>query len=284
MIDERVGFIGCGKMGEALVRGLLSAGVSQDHICFYDPNKSRQAYLIEEYQIRLMKTNSQVVDESDVVVIAVKPALVKEVADEIAPSVRRQKPLIISIAAGIKINTIKSSLGNRTRVARIMPNTPAVVGAGMSAYFLSSQLKDKDSNLVEKLFGTFGEVMEVDREEELDIVTGLSGSGPAYLYLFIEALADGGVKMGLKREVALKLAAQTVLGSAKMVLETAKHPGELKDEVASPGGTTIAGLSVLEENGFRGIVIKAVQEAVNRAREIGAFMERERKSNKRRRK
>jgi pyrroline-5-carboxylate reductase len=192
------------------------------------------------------------------------------VLKEIGPVAKKKNPLVISVAAGIRLHTLAERLGAQSRLVRVMPNSPALVGEGVSAYYAGDTLQKGDRGLVKAILSAFGRVVEVDKEEMLDAVTGLSGSGPAYVFLAIEALADGGVKMGLPRDLAVALAAQTVVGAGKMVIETGKHPAELKDMVTSPGGTTIAGLTALEEGGFRGLLIKAVEEASKKSRELAS--------------
>lgn len=275
--EEKIGIIGAGKMGEAIIAGLIRAGFDPGKILAYDPDSSRLLKMHNDYQIYLRKSNPDLVRESEVVILAVKPQVMDKVLVEIASSVKEKNPLLISIAAGIRTETIKAHLGEELRLVRVMPNTPGLIGEGVSAYFASPALEKADKEKVEKILSALGRVVEVEKEELLDAVTGLSGSGPAYVFLMIEALADGGVKMGLPRKLALELSAQTVIGAGKMVLETGKHPGELKDMVTSPAGTTIAGLSVLEQGGMRGLLIKAVESATIRSKELGGGSERKQK-------
>jgi pyrroline-5-carboxylate reductase len=209
--------------------------------------------------------NRALAARSDVVVLAVKPHVVPAVAEEIADALTPDH-LLVSLAAGVGLEALKSSL-KTDRVIRVMPNTPAMVGAGAAAYCAASGATDDDAALVEELLGAVGKCVRV-REEHMDAVTGLSGSGPAYVYVAIEALSDGAVKMGLPRQQATRLAAQTVLGAARMVLETGKHPGELKDAVTTPGGTTIAGLHALERAGVRRAFMDAVEAATQRSDQL----------------
>ena len=202
-----------------------------------------------------------------VLVLAVKPSHVAELLDEIRPFVTPGH-LLISIAAGVPIARLEAGLGEGARIIRVMPNTPALVGASASAYALGNAATEADAALAQKIFSAVGVAFQL-KESLLDAVTGLSGSGPAYVYLMIEALSDGGVAAGLPREVATKLAAQTLLGSAKMVLETGLHPGALKDMVTSPGGTTIEGLHELEKGKVRGVLINAVRAATEKSRKLG---------------
>jgi len=270
--SRKLGLIGAGKMGEALIRGLLRAKARSDLIMIYDPDPSRVSLMLEEYQVKVMKSNSELVEEAEVVVLAVKPQVMSRVLEEIADSVKKKNPLVVSIAAGIKLGFIRSWLGDEVHLVRVMPNTPALIGEGVSAYYSDQPLSEQEQEQIKSLLSALGRVVELDREELLDAVTGLSGSGPAYIFVLIEALADAGVKMGLSRELALILSAQTVVGAGKMVVEMEKHPGELKDMVTSPGGTTIAGLSVLEQGGFRGLVIRAVESATRRSQELGELL------------
>jgi pyrroline-5-carboxylate reductase len=212
-------------------------------------------------------SNIAVVQFANVVILAVKPAHVGELLEEIRPSLT-PKHLVISIAAGVPIAKLENGLGTGTRVIRVMPNTPALVSASATAYALGNAATAADAALAQRLFSAVGLAFQV-KESLLDAVTGLSGSGPAYVYLIIEALSDGGVASGLPREIATKLAAQTVYGSAKMVLETGQHPGTLKDMVTSPGGTTIEGLHELEKGKVRGVLINAVRAATEKSRKLG---------------
>ncbi|MDC0274570.1 pyrroline-5-carboxylate reductase, partial [Planctomycetaceae bacterium] len=215
---------------------------------------------------QIWKSPTEVLQNSDVVIIAVKPQHLPHLLTDMQSGIS-DNLLVISIAAGVTLNTLEKGLNNTGRLIRVMPNTPCLVGAGASGYSLGTKATAEDASLLEKLLTTVGVVRRVE-ESLLDAVTGLSGSGPAYVYQFIEALSDGGVRMGLPRQTATELAAQTVLGAAKMVLETGQHPGVLKDAVTSPGGTTIAGLHALENGQFRGIVMNAVQQATERSREL----------------
>ncbi|KAH9508285.1 Pyrroline-5-carboxylate reductase 2 [Bulinus truncatus] len=215
------------------------------------------------------KDNKLVVEKSEVIIIAVKPNIVSCVLKEVSPVVFTEKHLFVSIAAGITIKAIEQNLPSGTHVVRVMPNTPALVQAGASVMAAGSSAVPEDLDVVRAMLRTIG-ICEESPEYLLDAVTGVSGSGPAYAFAAIEALSDGGVKMGLSRELSTKLAAQTLLGAAKMVLETGKHPGQLKDEVCSPAGTTIAAMHVIEKKGFRGILMDAVEAATLRAKELGA--------------
>ncbi|MFO0935684.1 MAG: pyrroline-5-carboxylate reductase [Gemmataceae bacterium] len=265
---QAIGFLGAGQMATALAKGWCAAGlidVSRSRAS--DPiAPARQAFQTS-LGIATFATNAEVVPHVELIVLAVKPQAMGGVLAEIKPLIG-PRHLIVSIAAGVTISQLSEALGSSTRIIRVMPNTPCLVGASAAGIAAGAQASADDAALVKSLFTAVG-VAHLVPEYQLDAVTGLSGSGPAYVYVMIEALADGGVRAGLPREVALALAAQTVLGSAKMVLETKQHPGALKDAVASPGGTTIAGLHALEQAGFRGALMDAVLAASNRARELG---------------
>lgn len=267
---RRWGFIGAGKMATALIRGILRTGVAEPpDLTACDPLASARSALAAETGINVFEFNSPVAERSDVLILAVKPQVMNEVLAELRPLLKPGH-LVISIAAGVSIATIVQGLGPDRRVVRVMPNTPALLGEGMSAYALGPGVPHEDEAVTQEFLSTVGRAVRVP-ESLLDAVTGLSGSGPAFVYLVIEALSDGGVRMGLPRDVATMLAAQTVLGAAKMVLETGLHPGVLKDQVTSPGGTTIAGLHALERGGVRGALINAVRAATRRSAELAAI-------------
>lgn len=264
------GFIGAGKMATALIRGMLRAGTATPlTISASDALETARAALACETGVILRSTNLEVVRESDVIVLAVKPQSMAAVLEELRPAVTNQH-LVISIAAGVSLGTIAASLGDDRRLARVMPNTPALVGSGAAGYCLGPHARPEDETVVRSCLTSVGLAFRVP-EPQLDAVTGLSGSGPAFVYVIIEALSDGGVKAGLPRDVATALAAQTVLGAARMVLESGHHPGILKDDVTSPGGTTIAGLHALERGGLRAALIDAVEAATARSSELAAL-------------
>ena len=265
---KRVGFLGSGNMGEAMIRGMLQSGlVPKGDILAADAQPQRLVHITGQYGIRGVSGNPELVREADVIVLAVKPQIMGVVLGEVA-AVADGRKLFISVAAGVATGTIRSHLGRAARLIRVMPNTPALVLEGVTAIARAEGLEPGDLETAQELFGAVGRVVLLD-EDALDAVTGLSGSGPAYVAIVIESLADGGVKMGLDRATAMILAAQTVLGSAKLILETGAHPGQLKDMVASPGGTTIAGIAALEEGGVRRTFINAVERATLRSRELG---------------
>jgi pyrroline-5-carboxylate reductase len=265
--DKRLGFIGVGNMGEALVKGLIAskaAAPAQIRVSARRPE--RVAELEKMYGVK-GASNAEVARESDVLVLAVKPQILDRVLREISPDVTREK-LIVSVAAGVPIAAIERRLHPPMRIVRSMPNTPATVGAGATAIALGEHATEADLATAKTIFDSVGLTVVLE-ESQLDAVTGLSGSGPAYLFLIIEALADAGVKVGLSRRASLQLAAQTVLGSAKLLIETGQHPGVLKDGVTSPGGTAIAGLHTLEAGGLRNVLMNAVEAATRRSRELG---------------
>jgi pyrroline-5-carboxylate reductase len=265
---QRIGFLGAGNMGEALVKGVLAAGlVTPDLIQITDVRADRAKELAGLYGVRVAPDNPALVRTSDIVVLAVKPQIMASVLGEIASAVSR-KTLLISIAAGVSTSTLRAGLGKDARLIRVMPNTPALVLEGATAIARGDGLEPGDLDVASELFRAVGRVVTLG-EDAMDAVTGLSGSGPAYVAIVVESLADGGVKMGLDRATAMTLATQTVLGAARLLLDTGMHPGALKDMVSSPGGTTIAGIGALEEGGIRTTFIKAVERATARSRELG---------------
>jgi pyrroline-5-carboxylate reductase len=266
-ITSKIAFIGGGQMAEAMVGGLLSGHVClADAIWATDPIVERRDRLKIQFGIRVGPANREAVSWADVVVLAVKPQMLPAVLSELGPIMAHA--LVISIVAGVTIRTIAEQVSGATRVVRAMPNTPAMVREGMTALSMGAGVSDDDARLVRVIFEAVGRVVPVE-ERLMDAVTGLSGSGPAYVFQAIEALADGGVMMGLPRQTAELLAAQTVLGAARLVLESGVHPAQLKDRVASPGGTTIAGLHQLEQGGFRATLMAAVEAATIRSKELG---------------
>lgn len=263
-----IGFFGAGKMATALAKGLVSKKmVNPKNLVASDISAPARKHFTQQTGGKGVKTNDEVLAEATIIFLAVKPQQAGEVLEGIA-KFWSDDHLLVSIAAGVSMAKLESHLPDGARVVRVMPNTPALVGESASAFSVGSGCKLKDGELVMSLLSAVGVAFEV-KETLLDAVTGLSGSGPAYVYQFIEALSDGGVASGLPRETATRLAAQTVLGAARMVLETGQHPGVLKDMVTSPGGTTIEGIHALEEGGLRGTVMNAVRAATERAKELG---------------
>ena len=268
MLEEKIGVIGAGKIGSAIVRGVIRAGlVGKDQVMASDVSKGLRQAIAKELGINVTADNGKVCGVADIVILAVKPQIVDLVVKEIAKKIGKAK-LLVSVAAGVPLSRIENHLAKGARVVRVMPNIPCVVGAGASCYAGGAHATAKDLERVGSILNSFGIGLPLE-EKYLDAVTGLSGSGPAYVFLFIEALADGGVQVGLTREVALKLALQTVYGAARMALEGGKHLGQLRDEVTSPGGTTIAGLYALEKGGMRGTVMEAVLQATRRSQALG---------------
>ncbi|QDT40474.1 Pyrroline-5-carboxylate reductase [Gimesia alba] len=266
--NVKVGFIGAGRMATALGAGLISSGFTKpDHVSASDTYDAARETFTRETGAQAVESNLAVVEQSEIIVLSVKPQHVSEVLEEIKGTLTDQQ-LLVSIAAGCPLSLFVEKLGKTKRLIRVMPNTPCLVKQGASAFARGGQASETDASLVESLLSTVGTAVEVP-ESQLDAVTGLSGSGPAYIYQIIEALSDGGVRMGLPRHIATQLAAQTVKGAAEMVLETGEHPGALKDAVTSPGGTTIAGIHALEAGGLRNSLINAVSAATNRSIELG---------------
>jgi len=267
-LHERIGFIGAGQMARAWAAGMVRAGlVTGAQVVAYDPaDTARQQFAEQVPAAQFASDNRALLAAADVVVLAVKPQQLASVWPQTQGALPPDT-LLVSIVAGLPLAKLAVGFGT-TRAVRVMPNTPCLVGQGASAYALGAGATAGDAELVECLLGAVGLAVRVD-EPQLDAVTGLSGSGPAFVYTIIEALSDGGVRMGLPRSVATRLAAQTVLGAAQMVLTTGEHPGLLKDRVASPGGTTIAGLQALEDRGLRGAMMAAVEAAARRSQELG---------------
>lgn len=264
---KRIAFIGAGNMTEAIVSGLLKNGVvDAGRICVTDVDAKRLAYFQKAFQVQICRDNQEAAKGSNIIVLSVKPQVMDVVLSGLDLSAGKEQ-LIITVAAGIPIAAIIAGLYPKARVVRAMPNTPAIVLEGATALAVGPGVTDEQREMVQAIFEAMGQVVVVD-ESQIDAVTGLSGGGPAYVCLFLEALADGGVKMGLSRAHAQLLAAQTVLGAARMVMETKEHPGALKDRVASPGGTTIAGLHELEKGRLCGTVISAVEAATLRCKEL----------------
>ena len=264
----RIGFLGAGQMATALARGWLAAGLmAVDRALASDPSpQARQAFTAAT-DLWTTENNREVAAASDVLVLAVKPQVLAAVLADVRPAVTADH-LVVSVAAGVTLRQLAEGLGADRRLVRVMPNTPCLVGASAAGYSPAETATAEDVALVDRLLNAVGRAFRLP-EHLLDAVTGLSSSGPAFVYVMIEALSDGGVRVGLPRDVATALAAQTVFGAAKMVLETGHHPGVLKDAVASPGGTTIAGLHALERGGLRAALMDAVEAAARRATELG---------------
>jgi pyrroline-5-carboxylate reductase len=267
LTGKRIGCIGGGNMAQAIVRGMLAGGLPATDIMVAEPVEKVREKLTDEYGIGVSAENSVAAEFAEIVILAVKPQVAQSMLKAL-PAECCKGRLFISIMAGMTTNSIESSLADGTRVVRVMPNTPALVLQAASAVAPGSSATPDDVQITLEIFSMLGTACRVD-EKMLDAVTGLSGSGPAYVFTFIEALSDAGVKNGLPRDIATKLAAQTVYGAARMILETGEHPAVLKEKVTSPGGTTIAGLHTLERESFRGTIISAVDSATERSAELG---------------
>jgi len=266
VIQRKTGFIGAGTMAQALLGGMLDAGVAEAGMLYAsDPSAERRRAFQGRIGGNVLADNAELVERCDVVVLSVKPNVVPVVAGQVADRLTPDK-LVVSIAAGVTLGKLSELLGT-DRLIRVMPNTPALVRAGAAAYCTGPGATEDDAALAEEMLGAVGVCVRVE-ERDMDAVTGLSGSGPAYVYMVIEALSEGGVEVGLSGEVAARLAAQTVLGAARMVLETGRHPGELRDEVTTPGGTTVEGLRVLEDAGLRQAYVEAVAAATDKSRRL----------------
>ena len=262
-----IGFIGGGNMAEAILKGMISGGTATKSILVSEPLEPRRQQLASAYGVGTTADNSEVARSCSTIILAVKPQQAASVCSALESELLG-KHLLVSIMAGVSCSTLEGFFSEPVRVVRVMPNTPALVLCGAAAIARGKNATDADMAEVEAIFTQVGSCCRVD-EKLMDAVTGLSGSGPAYVLTFIEALADGGVKNGLPRETALNLALQTVMGTAKLLAETGEHPGSLRDKVTSPGGTTIAGLHALEKGSFRATVMNAVEAATIRSRELG---------------
>jgi len=270
--SKKIGFIGGGNMAEALIKGLLSASfIEAKSLLVSDVSAERREYLHKEYHVKVTDDNGELAKKCDIILLAVKPQAMNKVLEGIAEQVH-DKTLIISVAAGIPIKAIAEGLSSdgtkQLGVVRTMPNTPALVLEGVTALAVNGNVSGGDLKVAHRIFEAVGKTVDVS-ESHLDAVTGLSGSGPAYIFMIIEALSDAGVKMGLARDVSNILTLQTILGSAKLALESGKHPGELKDQVTSPGGTTMSGLHALEKGGLRTTLMNAVEAATKRSQVLG---------------
>jgi len=263
----RLAILGLGKMGSILLQAFCSQNVARpENIVATVNHNERVDALASKFGVEVTTDNRAAVKNADIILLCIKPQVLGEVVREIEP-VLREGQLIISIAASVPTAYIEQRIPAKIPVVRAMPNTPSRVGAGMTAFCCGSSVKPSDIDIVHRLFDTVGETIRVD-EKHMDAVTGLSASGPAYIFMILESLAEGGVKVGLPRDIAMKLAGQTVLGSAKMMLETGDHPALLKDAVATPAGCTVDGILELEEGGLRVTLIKAVVKASQRAKEL----------------
>ena len=268
MVNRNIGFIGAGNMGKALINGLICSKISsKELIICSDPYEDKLNSLKNEFGVMISVNNANVLNTADIIILAVKPPIIPAVCEEIKNCARIEEKLFISVAAGIPSNAIESCIGSNAKIVRVMPNVAVSVMEGMSVIAKGKNATGDDVETAKKIFNSVGKSLEID-ESLMDSVTGLSGSGPGYIFLIIEALIDAGVRVGLPREISLKLAVQTILGSVKLISETGEHPSKLKDSVTSPGGTTIAGIHAMETGALRATLINAVEASTNRSREI----------------
>jgi pyrroline-5-carboxylate reductase len=267
-----VGFIGAGNIGEVLIRGLIESGkVDKTDIIASDASPERLGYIASTYGIRATSSNVELAESASIIIIAVKPQNIDNLLEELSSS-SHENHLFISIAAGITTEKLAKKMHHKSGIIRVMPNAPASVLAGIAAIYPGRNISPVDLERAVSIFECVGRAVIIKNEALMDVVTGLSGSGPAYVFMMIESLSDAGVQLGISRKEASLLAAQTVYGAAKMLLETGKHPSELKDIVATPGGTTFAGLKSLEKGNFRSTIMDAVEAATLRSRELGALL------------
>lgn len=270
-MNKKIGFIGCGNMGGALIQGLTNSNqINYQNIFVFDKNPQKANTIVDKYNVSTKNNIQELAEASYFIILAVKPNIIPAILKELSSDSIKEK-VLISIAAGITIKTIKKTIEKECRVARVMPNTPALVGEGMTAISFDNTINDEEKENIKQIFQTVGRVIEIE-EKHMNAITALSGSSPAYVFIFIEAMADAAVRMGIPRNLAYNVAAQAVLGSAKMILDTGKHPGELKDMVCSPAGTTIEAVYQLEKRGFRGTIMKAMQECYEKAEELSKEM------------
>jgi pyrroline-5-carboxylate reductase len=272
LANKKICIIGTGNMGQALVSGLVGSGSSKPkNIICSDVRAAKLKAIEQQYAVQTTTSNLEAVSRAEIIIYAVKPQIMAAVLNETAEKLDISK-LIISIAAGVPMEAIESCLNKELRLIRVMPNIAAAVKEAATAVSAGKHASEEDIKLAMAIFDSIGKSVFIAENYLMDAITGLSGSGPAYIFLIVEALADAGVKVGLSRQEALFLSAQTVLGAAKMLIETQEHPGQLRDKVTSPGGTAIAGLATLEEGGLRTTLIHAVEVATNRSRELGEMM------------
>ncbi|MED3125358.1 pyrroline-5-carboxylate reductase [Bacillus wiedmannii] len=266
-MDKQIGFIGCGNMGMAIIGGMLNKKiVSANNIICSDLNTTNLKHASEKYGVTTTTDNNEVAKNADILILSIKPDLYASVINEIKEVIKNDV-IVVTIAAGKSIKSTEEAFAKKLKIVRVMPNTPALVGEGMSALYPNEMVTEKDLEDVLNIFTSFGQA-EIVSEKLMDVVTSVSGSSPAYVYMIIEAMADAAVLDGMPRNQAYKFAAQAVLGSAKMVLETGIHPGELKDMVCSPGGTTIEAVAILEEKGLRTAIISAMQRCTQKSVEL----------------
>jgi len=265
-LSGTVGFIGCGQMSSAILQGMISSKIVEPKQIICSDASEKQLASVRALGVRTTLDNAAVAQQADYIILGVKPNIIASVLTQIRSHIKPEQ-LLISVAAGVNMSSMAALCPPKTKFARVMPNTPCLVGSGATGVALGTDATEQDERIVHRIFSAVGVVQHL-QEENLNAVAGVSGSGPAYIFVLIEALADGGVRAGLTREVAQSLAANTVLGAAKMVLQTGKHPAQLKESVTSPGGTTIAALHSLEQNGFRGAVMDAVLASASKSAEM----------------
>jgi pyrroline-5-carboxylate reductase len=272
-----IGIIGAGNMGEVLIRGLIQSGkVKKSDIVASDISPERLTAIDKAYGIKTTSSNVEVVEKASIIIIAVKPQNIDDLLEELSQS-SHENHLFISIAAGITTEKLSRKMHHKSGIIRVMPNAPSSVLAGIAALYPGRNITPDDLQRAVSIFECVGKTVIIKNEALMDIVTGLSGSGPAFAFLMIESLSDAGVQLGISRKEASLLATQTVYGAAKMLLETGKHPSELKDIVATPGGTTFAGLKMLEKGNFRSTIMDAVEAATLRSRELGSLLNTQKK-------
>ena len=263
----KIGFIGTGNMGSSIIKGILSSKFEKsENINIFDLDKEKVNNLVKEYGVNTTNSEKELAENCNIIILSVKPHIIPVVLKNLSGNVKKDT-IILTIAAGISISVIENALGEDKKVVRTMPNTPAQVLSGMTAVTFNKNIENSEKEIIFKLLNSFGKSVEIE-EKLMHVYTGISGSLPAYVYMFMEALADGGVLCGMPRDKAYKIVAQAVAGSAKMLLETGKHPGQLKDEVCSPAGTTIEAVRVLENGNFRGNVIEAVAACTEKSKEM----------------
>ena len=263
----KIGFIGTGNMGSSIIKGILSSKFEKsENINIFDLDKEKVNNLVKEYGVNAVNSEKELAKNCNIIILSVKPHIIPVVLKNLSGNVKKDT-IILTIAAGISISVIENALGEDKKVVRTMPNTPAQVLSGMTAVTFNKNIENSEKEIIFKLLNSFGKSVEIE-EKLMHVYTGISGSLPAYVYMFMEALADGGVLCGMPRDKAYKIVAQAVAGSAKMLLETGKHPGQLKDEVCSPAGTTIEAVRVLENGNFRGNVIEAVAACTEKSKEM----------------
>lgn len=263
----KIGFIGTGNMGSSIIKGILSSKFEKsENINIFDLDKEKVNNLVKEYGVNAVNNEKELAENCNIIILSVKPHIIPIVLKNLSGNVKKDT-IILTIAAGISISVIENALGEDKKVVRTMPNTPAQVLSGMTAVTFNKNIENSEKEIIFKLLNSFGKSVEIE-EKLMHAYTGISGSLPAYVYMFMEALADGGVLCGMPRNKAYEIVAQTVAGSAKMLLETGKHPGQLKDEVCSPSGTTIEAVRVLENGNFRGNVIEAVVACTEKSKEM----------------